>query len=828
MMILDTVMDALNSVFPTLTPGTSAGQNAGNGRMPGREASGQGDSSFAATLFQLLSGRPGLQAQPLGEADTDDGGTGGAAPESLEGAFSQLNPQLSAEAVPDGTGSSSLDASEDISEGPESDDSASEARETGEGEMPREDLGRFMAGRSAEHASRTGLQSRAQHGVPLGEGYGSNGMEAESGVGEGETEGWNVRSGNGSDPSSAARIRDLRSSVDEPLTSAATSATSAAPARSPDLPEEEFGHQRSGNASTVDMGTGRGEPGRADHAGVPGSESGEIGRNRAGRTRTEVPASHEKGAPQGWDVATAESVSGSARPNAAEGSDLPASDVAPDGGDAALESRGHAGRMEEGATSSMEARPSPSAAPDPATATSAAASEAASIHAVSRDLDRLEPEFRARLDRVIDRMEREHGHRVELTEGYRSQERQEALYAQGRDRPGSVVTWTRNSLHSQGRAADLRVDGSWENPEGYARLQRIAGEEGLKTLGDLDPGHLELPADGGQEGPSRVRRKPDPWTEVRVARVARVARISRPASVASPARVARVAVPGLAGSAEGSASVHPTEAPIYQASAAETEIAGPAAGAQQQVPWQAAPEVGIRASAPGAPAPEQEPAAQAVAGEADGRLEDAPAEVDSGESGPLRSVSTPAARGEMAAQSMNIAPGPQAPGLPGTAGPAAPGTAARIDEIQAMEEAMNARAPERFHLELDDADGLGTRLRLALRGSQLAGTVDVSDPVAGERMRARIGELHEALTRKGLDARSLAVQGLKGGEAGGQADLGTLLQDPLTGLARILDAREANSQGRPGREGQQRQGDQREAGGFDHSTRQDREREERR
>jgi hypothetical protein len=158
------------------------------------------------------------------------------------------------------------------------------------------------------------------------------------------------------------------------------------------------------------------------------------------------------------------------------------------------------------------------------------------------------------------------------------------------------------------------------------------------------------------------------------------------------------------------------------------------------------------------------------------------------------------------------------------------GTAARIDEIQALEETMNAMAPGRFHLELDDADGMGTRLRLALRGTQLAGTVDVSDPVATERMKTRIGELHEALTRRGLDASSLAVQGLKGAEAGGRGhtDLGTLLQDPLAGLARVLDARDDQAQGRPWRDGQQRQGEQGDAGRYGQSGRQNREREDER
>lgn len=112
----------------------------------------------------------------------------------------------------------------------------------------------------------------------------------------------------------------------------------------------------------------------------------------------------------------------------------------------------------------------------------------------SRDMDALTPEFRSRLDRVIDRMRNEFGHDVQLVETARSPERQAWLFAQGRTRPGPVVTWTQQSAHLTGDAADVIVDGQWRNDQAYARLHRIANEEGLRTLGARDPGHLELPA----------------------------------------------------------------------------------------------------------------------------------------------------------------------------------------------------------------------------------------------------------------------------------------------------------------------------------------------
>ena len=47
------------------------------------------------------------------------------------------------------------------------------------------------------------------------------------------------------------------------------------------------------------------------------------------------------------------------------------------------------------------------------------------------------------------------GLNVLITETYRSQERQNYLYKQGRTRSGQVVTWTLNSRHTSRRAWDI-------------------------------------------------------------------------------------------------------------------------------------------------------------------------------------------------------------------------------------------------------------------------------------------------------------------------------------------------------------------------------------
>lgn len=50
---------------------------------------------------------------------------------------------------------------------------------------------------------------------------------------------------------------------------------------------------------------------------------------------------------------------------------------------------------------------------------------------------------------------RKQGLNVLITETYRSQERQNWLYEQGRSREGKVVTWTKNSRHTSRRAWDI-------------------------------------------------------------------------------------------------------------------------------------------------------------------------------------------------------------------------------------------------------------------------------------------------------------------------------------------------------------------------------------
>ena len=173
----------------------------------------------------------------------------------------------------------------------------------------------------------------------------------------------------------------------------------------------------------------------------------------------------------------------------------------------------------------------------------AAASKGVAVDAPVKDLEAVSPELQTRVARVIDRMKAEFGHEVQVVEGVRSQERQDWLYEQGRSRTGQVVTWTRDSAHTRGDAVDVTVDGSWDNAEGFARLQRIAQEEGLRTLGMKDPGHLELPrgASTASAATSAALQSAPTMNPPRAASNAAPANVAQVAGVAGVAGIAGVA-----------------------------------------------------------------------------------------------------------------------------------------------------------------------------------------------------------------------------------------------------------------------------------------------
>jgi len=192
-----------------------------------------------------------------------------------------------------------------------------------------------------------------------------------------------------------------------------------------------------------------------------------------------------------------------------------------------------------------------------------------------RNLEGLVPEMRTRLERVIERMESEYGFTVEVVETVRSQERQDALFAQGRSTPGPVVTWTRNSKHLDGRAADVVIDGGYDNAAGFERLARVAREEGLRTLWPRDPGHVELtaPSSANRTGQSATAGAPSIPHAARAGIEPQAGRVAPP--LAPPNDAVRGALPDLPPLAvPAPAGARTAGVPVTRLEALERALAG--------------------------------------------------------------------------------------------------------------------------------------------------------------------------------------------------------------------------------------------------------------
>lgn len=116
------------------------------------------------------------------------------------------------------------------------------------------------------------------------------------------------------------------------------------------------------------------------------------------------------------------------------------------------------------------------------------------------DLDELSPKTKELALEFLRRCEEE-GLSVRITETYRTQARQDILYEQGRTTPGQIVTWTRNSKHTQRRAFDIAEDHTedpYGNLEFFRRCAEIGREVGLTSgyyfEGNQDMPHFELNA----------------------------------------------------------------------------------------------------------------------------------------------------------------------------------------------------------------------------------------------------------------------------------------------------------------------------------------------
>ena len=115
-----------------------------------------------------------------------------------------------------------------------------------------------------------------------------------------------------------------------------------------------------------------------------------------------------------------------------------------------------------------------------------------------RDLDKLNSVFKHLVLNFIEHAKYE-GYDIFVTEGYRTQERQEYLYSLGRTRPGNIVTWIKNgSIHQKGKAIDIAFNGKELYPKDYQTWRRVADiakEHGLDwgyDLWGLDKPHFQI------------------------------------------------------------------------------------------------------------------------------------------------------------------------------------------------------------------------------------------------------------------------------------------------------------------------------------------------
>lgn len=95
------------------------------------------------------------------------------------------------------------------------------------------------------------------------------------------------------------------------------------------------------------------------------------------------------------------------------------------------------------------------------------------------------------------------GYDARVVESYRPQSRQDELYAQGRTKPGKIITKTKSSKHTEGKAVDIGLFDKEGNFVQDATTYKIIGDTLMELKlrdkviwgGDWgwDSMHLELP-----------------------------------------------------------------------------------------------------------------------------------------------------------------------------------------------------------------------------------------------------------------------------------------------------------------------------------------------
>ena len=397
---------------------------------------------------------------------------------------------------------------------------------------------------------------------------------------------------------------------------------------------------------------------------------------------------------------------------------------------------------------SVSAAAANAAASPPATAAPATST-------VQNSLASLQPQFRDKLNTVIAQMRSQFGYQVDVRETYRTQARQDQLFAQGRAAPGPVVTWTDHSLHSQGLAADVSVTNAADPALANQRLAAVAQQVGLRTLGPRDPDHVELMRTAGTAGgsPSRgVGRLADAAVAARVVAaptaasvlpagwtgVAQVARVAPVAPVAAVAQVAQVAEVGTP-----QAAIH---GPVVPTPGAGSETPAPPAGSFDD------------------------------ADDPSSRGHDS-ARDDTNPPAPASTAASPAQQ-SAATNAATVSP---SPGGLSAAPVQAPGErtsiTAQIARFDAAHDAAASRPMSQVVLRMDGASGTSDTIRVGVRGATVDAVVGTGDGPLSRRLTSDLGQLRDTLEREGLNVGTLHVR----------ADLSAVHADPAERTVAAFD-----------------------------------------
>lgn len=119
-----------------------------------------------------------------------------------------------------------------------------------------------------------------------------------------------------------------------------------------------------------------------------------------------------------------------------------------------------------------------------------------SVFSVSRDLDLLAPFVKSRIEIALNNLQKQ-GVNAHVFEAYRSPQRQDQLYAQGRTAPGKIVTKAQGffSFHQFGLAVDWAgkdEKGEWTWNIDYRPIIDECKRQGFTSLEPMERAHVEI------------------------------------------------------------------------------------------------------------------------------------------------------------------------------------------------------------------------------------------------------------------------------------------------------------------------------------------------